>query len=148
MKLDGLKDVLAAGYIGYATAGTAAVAVPPGSPPWWGVVVLGIPLGVLAAALVGASIHAFRDGVKPDKKIPHHALGVTFDGFVGGWLAMFLVGFSFTHEHVKSISPEILGGFGGLLVEFIRSNGKRWFEQFYSAILSRLSKKPTGEFPQ
>ena len=147
MKLAVLKDLAAASYVGYATAGAAASSVDLGEPsPWWRVVVLGIPLGVLAAALVGASIRAFRDGTQPDRKLPHHALGVTFDGFIGGWFAMAVIGFSYTGAHVKGISPEVLGGFGGLLVEFVRTNGTRWFEQFYAAILTRIKKpSPTGE---
>jgi hypothetical protein len=151
VKLDALKDLLASAYIGAASAGAAVRAVEtvtPASSTWWAVVVLGVPLSVLAAALVGASIRAFREGVQPDRKMPHHAIGVTFDGFVGGWIAMFIVGFSYTHVHVQDIAPEILGGFGGLSTEFVRTNGKRWFEQLYSAVLSRVKKQPAGDLPE
>lgn len=148
MKIDVLKDLFASAYVGAATAGTVSRVADTHAVGWWAAAVFGIPLSVLAAALVGASIRAFRDGVQPDRKIPHHALGVTFDGFIGGWFAMFVVGFSYTHPHVKDIAPEILGGFGGLLTEFVRTNGKKWFEQFYSAALSRVKRQPTGGAPQ
>ena len=147
-------DILAK-LSGVAAAGatTAAVAervltVQP-QPSIFSILVLGIPLGVLAASLVGSSARSFRDTAQPDTSFPRRAVGTIIDGFIGGWLAMFVVGFSYTRPYFEGIEPAVIGAFGGLLVEFIRTNGPRWIEQLWQAALTWISrnKRPEDQAP-
>lgn len=61
---------------------------------------------------------------------------------------MFLIDFSLTKSYFESMAPPVLGAFGGLLTEYIRSNGARWVEQFYQAFLTWIAKKRAGDNAQ
>lgn len=134
--------------MGAATAAVAAPMVPPESSSWWDVVVLGIPLGVLAASLAGSSARSLRDASQPDATLPQRALWTLVDGFIGGWSAMLLVGFSLTREYFDGIAPAILGAFGGLLTEFLRVNGPRWVEELWQTVLQWITRKRAGDTPK
>lgn len=124
-----------------------AVAVPVMAPSFWDVLVLGVPVGVLAASLVGSSVRALREESLPDRRIPRRALNTLLDGFIGAWVAMFLIGFTYTAAYFANVAPAVLGAIGGLLTEWIRSNGSRWAEQLWTAALSWISKRNTGATP-
>lgn len=138
-------DWLFASVAGAATASAAAAIIPPTTEPWVGVFVLGIPLGVLAAALFGSSARAFRDASQPEGTLPRRAVLTLFDGIIGGWLAMLLLGLKFTAHHFENVEPAILGGLGGLLVEYLRTNASRWVEQGVATFLAWIARKnPPG----
>lgn len=107
---------------------------------WLDVIVLGIPLGVLAAALAGSSARSLREQSQPDSAIPRRVLWTIVDGFIGGWGAMFLLGFSYTRPVFESVGPPVLGAFGGLLCDFVRNNGAEWARQGWQATLGRFSR--------
>lgn len=131
-----------------AAAEVVAKASPALGPSFWDVIVLGIPVGVLAASLAGSSVRSLREDSLPDKRIPRRALNTLLDGFIGGWVAMFLIGFTYTAEYFVNVAPAVLGAIGGLLTEWIRSNAGRWAEQLWTAFLSWISKRSkTGETP-
>lgn len=116
-----------------------------GARSWWDVVVLGVPLYVLAAALVGSCARSFRDGSQPETTLPRRALLMLIDGIVGGWGAMFVLGFSSTRPFFVGIEPAVLGGFGGLLTQLVRDNGTRWFEQLWQAVIALITRKRAGD---
>lgn len=123
------------------------VAGPAIGPSFWDVLVLGIPVGVLAAALIGSSVRELRDESLPDRKIPRRVVNTLLDGYIGAVIAMFLIGFTYTEKYFVNIAPAVLGAIGGLLVEWIRSNAPRWWEQLWTAFLSWISKRKSGDTP-
>lgn len=159
--------LLAVATAGAATASTAAAVLPvepslwsitilgiplgvPVEPSLWSITILGIPLGVLAASLSGSSARALRDPSQDDRKLPRRALNTLIDGFIGGWVAMFVYTFSYSKDYFTGVEPAILGAFGGLLTEYIRTNAPRWTEQAWGAALSMFSrnKRPGEDAPQ
>lgn len=102
---------------------------------------LAIPLGVLAASHAGAAARAFRDPAQPDWKIVPKVVGIVIDGFIGGWVAMFLVTFYKTKPMFDGVSPALIGAFGGLLVQYLRDNLPRWTEGIVQAWISIFSRK-------
>lgn len=131
--------------VGGAAAGSA-YAADGGESPWLAVVVLGIPLSVLFASLVGSSVRALKESAPSPAPVPRRALLAVLDGLIGGWLAMLLTGFTATAPYLAAVSPEVVGAFGGLLTEFARSNAARWWESLWVAILSRIHRSP-GDAP-
>lgn len=145
-----LLGALCAMYVGGAYAQAVAQVVEKVEavgPSFWDVLVLGIPVGVLAASLVGSSVRALREESLPDKRIPRRALNTILDGFIGGWIAMFLIGFTYTAQYFTNVAPAVLGAIGGLLTEYIRSNAPRWAEQLWATLLSWISKRKPGDTP-
>jgi hypothetical protein len=116
---------------------------PAAHPSLWGVTFLAIPLGVLVASLAGSAARALREGAHDDATIPRKVANVTVDGFIGGWLAVFLVTFPRTREMFDGVAPAVIGAFGGLLCQYLRDNGSRWAEQAWQTALSFLGKRKT-----
>lgn len=137
-----------AGLVGVAFTGAAIAATMPPllpkNPSLWEVVFLGIPLGVLCASLGGAAARTFRDEAAPDWGIPRKVRRIVIDGFIGGWVAMFLVTSPRTRQWFDGMSPALLGAFGGLLVQFLFDNAPRWADQAWQTVLSIFSRKKTG----
>jgi hypothetical protein len=149
----GRGSLLFVAMLGAITASAAAKAFPALSPDSgpasiWDVLVLGIPVGVLAASLAGSSARSLREDAQPDRTLPRRALWTVIDGFIGGWVAMFLLTFSFTRAYFEGVTPAVLGAFGGLLTEYIRTNGPRWGEQLWQTALTWISRKRAGDTPQ
>lgn len=132
---------------GAATA-TTAVQMVPAEPSLWSITILGIPLGVLAASLTGSSARTLRDPSIDDGKLPRRATNTLVDGFIGGWVAMFVYTFSYSKSYFTGVEPAILGAFGGLLTEYIRSNAPRWAEQAWGAVLTWFTRKQPGDTPR
>lgn len=124
-------------------AATASVRAAGGDPPspWYDAVILGIPLLVLAASLAGSSARTLREKSQPDSAIPKRIVLTVVDGFVGGWGAMFLMGFSYTRPFLEGVAPPVLGAFGGLLCDFIRNNGPEWVKYLRQAVTDRFARK-------
>ena len=110
-------------------------------PSFWSITLLAIPLGVLVASLAGSAARAYREGAQPDETIARQIGNVTIDGFIGGWLAMFIITFPLTRGTFDGVAPAVLGAFGGLLGQFIRVNGPRWANEAWTAGLSIFSKR-------
>lgn len=128
-----------------AASGAVVPAVVPPETSFWSIVVLGIPLSVLAAALAGAAVRSLREPSQADAKIPMKVLGTVADGFVGGWAAMALLTIPFTQKHLgASVPPEVIGALCALLVQFVRANGKGYFDQAYATVLSLFGRKKSG----
>lgn len=131
-----------------AATGAAVPAVVPPETSVWSIVVLGIPLSVLAASLAGAAVRSLREPSAPDSRIPAKVLGTVADGFIGGWAAMFLISVPFTKRYLgESVPPEVIGALCALLVQFVRVNGKDYFDQFYSTVLGWFGRKKAAEPP-
>jgi len=132
---------------GAAAAATASAMLPP-DPSIWAVTVLGIPLGVLGASLAGSSARTLRDGAADERKLPKRATDTLIDGFIGGWVAIFLLSFTYTRTYFSGVEPVILGALAGLLAEYLRTNAPRWAEQAWSTALALFSRKrPPGDTP-
>lgn len=125
----------------YAAAWAAAGGDDPAPPSWLDYVVLGIPLGVLAASLAGSSARTLREESQPDNALFRKVVTTIVDGFIGGWLAMFLIGFSYTRPFFAAVTPAVLGALCGLLCEFLRSNGPTWLREAKTAVTDRFAKK-------
>lgn len=129
-----------------AASGAAVASLAPPEPSMWAIVVLGIPLGVLAAALVGAAIRHLRAPAQPDRRMVTQAFGTVADGFIGGWLAMLLIGLPSTNSYVGDVlRPEVMGALCALLVQFLRDYGKGYFDRLYDALLSRFFGSRAGD---
>ena len=146
MNWKNVGGALAAMATGAASAATGVKMLPP-EPSWFEMVVLGIPLGVLAASHAGSSARSLRDESQPDRTLIQRAVATIIDGFIGGWLAMFIVGFSVTKSYFVGVAPSIIGAFGGLLTEYVRTNGSRWAEQLWQTFLSWIARKRAGDTP-
>lgn len=127
-----------------ARAWAEAASVPATPANWWAVLVLGIPLSVLAAALAGASARSLKEAAGPEQGIPKRAAGTIVDGFIGGWIAMFLIGFTSSAPYFTNVAPEVIGAFGGLLTEYVRVNGSKWWDELRDAVISRIRRKTEG----
>lgn len=130
-----------------AASTAAAVAVVPPDTSIWAVTVAGIPLGVLGAALAGSSARTLRDGSADERKLPRRALETLVDGFIGGWVAMFLLSFSQTRNYFSGVEPAILGALAGLLTEYLRSHAPQWAEQAWSTALALFSRRRSPDVP-
>jgi uncharacterized membrane protein YeaQ/YmgE (transglycosylase-associated protein family) len=124
-----------------AAAAAAGAAVLPPDPSIWAVTVMGIPLGVLGASLAGSSARTLRDGAADDRRLPKRAVDTLIDGFIGGWVAIFLLSFTYTRTYFSGVEPVILGALAGLLTEYLRTNAPRWAEQAWSTALALFSRK-------
>lgn len=128
-----------------AGAGAVAVKVAPHDLSMWSIAVLGIPLAVLAASLGGAAVRQLREPSQPDQKIPARVVGIVTDGFIGGWIAMLLIGLPATAGYIGvSLRPEVVGAVCALLVQFARDYGKSYFDQVFTAIVSWFTRKRAG----
>jgi hypothetical protein len=111
----------------------------------WLIAVLGIPLAVLASALAGAAVRHLSEPSQPDQAIPARVLGIVADGFIGGWVAMLLIGLPSTAGYIgPTIRPEVVGAVCALLVQFGRKNGKGYFDQVFAAGMSWFTRKRDG----
>lgn len=130
---------------GAAGAGAMAVTVAPHDLSIWAIAVLGIPLAVLAASLGGAAMRHLREPRQPDQKIPARVLGIVTDGFIGGWFAMLLIGLPSTAGYIgTTLRPEVVGAVCALLVQFARENGKAYFDQVFTAVVSWFTRRRAG----
>lgn len=135
-----LTNLAIAATTGAASAAAAATVLPP-DPSIWAVTVMGVPLGVLGAALAGSSARTLRDGAADERKLPRRALETLIDGFIGGWLAMFLLSFTYTKPYFSGVEPAILGALAGLLTEYFRTNAPQWAQQAWTTALALFSRK-------
>jgi len=113
----------------------------PKEPSIWAVIVLGIPLSVLAAALAASTLRSLREPSEPDAQIPRKVVGIVADGFIGGWAAIFLLSVPKTRALLGPVPPEVTGALCALLVQFVRVNGKVYFEQFYATVLGLFGRR-------
>lgn len=125
--------------------GLAAAGPPPAETSLWKVVVFGIPLSVLAASLAGRTARYLGEPSQPDAKIPATVFGIVADGFIGGWLAMVVVGLPATREHLGSVAPEVVGALLALTVQYLRDNAPRWGEQLFQTVVSWWTRKRPAE---
>lgn len=127
------------GAIAKASITAAAGAASPAAATIWTIAVLGIPLGVLAAALAGSSISQLRRPAAPERRLAGAALATIADGFVGGWLAMLLLGIPATAVHIGDVvRPEVIGAVCALLVQFLRENALRYWEQIWGVVVEAV----------
>lgn len=136
------------GGVAAAGAGAAVATVAPPEPSLWAIVVLGIPLSVLAAAQFASAIRHLREPAAPDKRLAWHVVGSVTDGFIGGWLAMLLIGVPLTRGYLGDVvRPEVIGAICALLVQFLRDHAKGYFDRIFDTILGWLARKPAGGKP-
>jgi hypothetical protein len=80
--------------------------------------VLGIPMGALAAALIGGGLAYVAREREPDELIPARLLGILSDALIGGWFAVALVKLTVLHRFGIDAIP--LEAIAGLLAIFWR----------------------------
>lgn len=130
-----------------AGAGAALAGAAAPSTSIWTILVLGIPLGVLVASLCGAAVRQIREHGQPDANIPRRAIAIVTDGFIGGWLAMLLVGIPLTRDYFGNVEHAIVGALCALGLQFMRDKGPKLFDQAAQVVLGRFSRPP-GPPPQ
>jgi hypothetical protein len=131
----------------FSTAAAWAATPPVTSESIWKLLVLGIPLAVLAASMGSSALKHIREQGQPDRNIPRLAVWIISDAFIGGWIAMFLIGLPLTREYVASVEPAIVGALCTLLVQFLRDRGPGWADQGVQAVLSWFSRRRAGGEP-
>lgn len=107
--------------------------------------VLGIPLYALAAALLGASLaYVVRERVA-DEVIPVRLLGILADAFIGGWFAVALVKVTLLHRYgIDSIPLEALAGLIALFWRGLRLWIPTKADQAWEVFLGLWSRKKGG----
>lgn len=104
----------------------------------WAMVVLGMPLGVLMASMLASALRDMREPAQPDQDIPKRVARIVFDGIVGGYLAMLVVGLSFTREYVADVLPAVLGALFAIVLPWWRANWRDYVDPAFRAVLSLL----------
>lgn len=118
---------------------TAAAAPTVAEASVWAITVLGIPLGVLAAALAGSSVSQLRQPAAPERRLAAAALATVTDGFVGGWFAMLLIGVPASAAYIgDAVRPEVVGAVCALLVQFGREHAHKYWEQLWGVIVDAV----------
>lgn len=107
--------------------------------------VLGIPLGALAAALIGAGFAFIARSREPDELIPARLLGILSDALIGGWLAVALIRITPLHRFgIDAIPVEAIAG---LLAIFWRGL-RMWIpikaDQAFTAFLAFWTRRDGG----
>lgn len=117
---------------------TAKVATAAGASVGAAFAVLGIPLGALAAALLGAGFSYLPRGAAPHDKVPLRVLGVIADAFIGGWVAVALVHVPYTASHIGAwdSAPVVFAGLLGFLMQAIRMKTAGYFERAFQTGLN------------
>lgn len=136
------KAMTVTALTGAAATTAATTAIP--DPGIFSVLVMGIPLGVLVAALGGSSAQYLNKPRQPDSTVPREVRGTVIDGFIGGWLAMGLIGFTLTAPYLLMIEPAVVGALCALLVQTIRVHGKGYFDRIFTAALGWFSRNRVG----
>ncbi len=128
-----------------AAAGAVAAAVaspPPADPNLGDLVVLGVPVLVLAAAIVGAGIRYVGKPSKPECKVPRRMVATACDALIGAWLAMLLLGLPATAGHIgTTVRPEVVGAVCALSVQYLRTRVAEWGDTLVRNVLSWLGKR-------
>lgn len=96
-----------------------------------GIVLLGVPLGVLIAAFLGAILSFyFRKGL-PEGRILIVVWGVVAVAFAGAWLSMALphVDFLAIGGMAAKVDPSVRAGLCALAFQSIWNFGNRFFER-------------------
>ena len=133
---------VATAAVGAAVA-SAAAPIPP-EPSLWGLFVLGIPLSVLAASMVGAGIRHLREPPVPEHKMAAKVIATACDAMIGGWLAMLVMGLPITSGHVgTAVRPEVIGAICALSVQYLRARAAEWGDTLVRNVLSWLGKRGT-----
>lgn len=103
-----------------------------------GFFVLGIPLGALAAALLGAGFSYLPRGAQPNEQVPLRLLGVLVDAFLGGWLAVFLVHVPYTANLIGTwdAATVVLAGLLAFIMQAVRVRAGGYFERAFQALLN------------
>lgn len=119
------------------TAGAAGGAV---------LAVMGIPLGVLAAALIGASLSYVTRKREPDEVIPARLIGILADALIGGWLAVSLVKLTLLQPYgVAAVPLEALAGLLAIFWRGLRIWIPRKADEAFSAVVARMGRSRGGE---
>jgi hypothetical protein len=110
--------------------------------------VLGVPLGALIAALIGASLAYVARGREPDEVIPVRMLGILMDAFVGGWIAVALVRLTPLHRYgIDAIPLEAIAGLLALFWRGLRSWIPSKVDQAFGAFLDYWTRGRSGGAP-
>jgi hypothetical protein len=110
--------------------------------------VLGIPLGALAAALLGAGL-AFVVGPREhDDMIPVRLLGILMVALISGWLAVALVQITTLHRYgIDAIPVEAIAGLLAIFWRGLRAWIPPKVDQAFTAFLSFWTRGRDGGTP-
>lgn len=125
-----------------ATAGTAGAA--------GGAIlaVMGIPLGVLAAALIGAGLSYVTRAREPDEVIPVRLIGILADALIGGWLAVALVHLTVLQRYgISAIPLEAIAGLLAISWRVLRLWIPPKADQAFNAFLAFWTRRRDGGAP-
>lgn len=107
--------------------------------------VLGIPLGALAAALIGAGLSYVARPREPDQVIPARLLGILSDAMIGGWLAVALIHFTLLHRYgVDMIPVEAIAGLLAIFWRALRLWIPKKADQAFDAFLGFWTRRRGG----
>jgi TctA family transporter len=110
--------------------------------------VLGIPLGALIAALLGAGLAYVARGREPDEQIPARLLGILMDAFIGGWIAVALVRLIPLHRYgIDAIPLEAIAGLIALFWRGLRIWIPSKADQAFTAVLDTWFRGRSGGAP-
>lgn len=110
--------------------------------------VLGIPLGALAAALIGAGFSFIARPREPDQYIPVRLLGILADALIGGWLAVALVRITPLHQYgIDGIPLEAIAGLLAIFWRGLRIWIPKKADQAFDAFLGLWTRKRDGGAP-
>lgn len=110
--------------------------------------VLGVPLGALIAALIGAGLAYVARGSEPDEAIPARILGILMDAFIGSWIAVALVRLTPLHRFgIDAIPLEAIAGLLALFWRGLRSWIPSKADQAFTAFLDFWSRGRSGGTP-
>lgn len=108
-------------------------------------VVLGVPIMALAAAMVGAAISHIPRGGQPSRAIPKRIVGIVADAFIGGWLAVFLLKLKPLAEYgIHEVPLPVAAGLCALLVQLLRTKGVTYLDTVVQALVDVFKRRFGG----
>jgi hypothetical protein len=110
--------------------------------------VLGVPLGALIAALLGAGLAYVARGREPDDQIPARLLGILMAAFNGGGIAVALVRLVPLHRYgIDAIPLEAIAGLLALFWRGLRVWIPSKADKAFDAFLDLWSRGRSGGAP-
>lgn len=113
------------------TAAAVAAKYVPAASGAAGMILFGVPAGVLIAALLGAAMSFyFRPGT-PERRIPMILFGVVSMAFAGAWLSLAAPHFTWLGigTAAANIDPSVRAGLCALVFQSLWNSGSRFLQR-------------------
>jgi hypothetical protein len=126
-----LADVL------FAITGAIAVVIWPGAAALLSLPLMGIPLAVLVAAMLGAAFSYMGRKGELASDTPARLLGIATDAFLGGWVAVLLLNVPQLEAFgFKAFPVEAVAGIAAYMMRVTRRKFGEYFERLFQAALN------------